>query len=377
MIASDNTLGAYSPFEGRIYVAYVGRFLNNNTPADNTDIYLVASDDGGQTWFDPTGNPQFNNVQGAARARPTTARSSTTTTHRRTATARGRTRATRHPTGANFDDQRGFDPQQRRPGRPQFQPSIAVDPVTGTLGLSWYDARNDPALARVATYVTTSIDGGNSFSPDVYANDSQIATDAITGNFVNVGPIPANESAPSATGVESGVGYGSHQGLAMYDGQLFPIWSDDLNGGTNNKLTLGIYTNVGYYAAGPRIISATQGPIGLPGDLVNSDRDPTDGTPIASEFLVTFDRPIDPSTFTASDVVVMYRDTTAGDLTGGLVPVTSVVPLNLGPFGATEFQVNFAPRSGVGTYSLEVTSATISDRIRTGHDDRPRRSARR
>ena len=33
----------------------------------------------------------------------------------------------------------------------------------------------------------------------------------------------------------------------------------------------------------------------------------------------------------------------------------SVVPLNPGPFGATQFQVNFAPRSGVGTYSYSIS----------------------
>ena len=39
-------------------------------------------------------------------------------------------------------------------------------------------------------------------------------------------------------------------------------------------------------------------------------------------------------------------------------------PLNLGPYGATEFQVNFAARSAVGTYSYAISPA-ISDRIRT------------
>ena len=49
-------------------------------------------------------------------------------------------------------------------------PEISVDPTTGTLVLSWRDARNDAANARVATYVTTSIDGGQTFSAQTYAN---------------------------------------------------------------------------------------------------------------------------------------------------------------------------------------------------------------
>ncbi|MCA1685516.1 MAG: hypothetical protein LC745_05930, partial [Planctomycetia bacterium] len=51
-IAFDNTSGAYSPFEGRLYATYVGRlFNNNNVPyTDNTFIALSTSDNGGQGW---------------------------------------------------------------------------------------------------------------------------------------------------------------------------------------------------------------------------------------------------------------------------------------------------------------------------------------
>ena len=55
-------------------------------------------------------------------------------------------------------------------GRTQFQPEIAVDQATGTLVISWRDARDDAANARVATYITTSIDGGQTFSAQTYAN---------------------------------------------------------------------------------------------------------------------------------------------------------------------------------------------------------------
>ena len=75
-------------------------------------------------------------------------------------------------------------------GRAQFQPNISVDPATGTLVLSWIDTRNDASRARSAIYMTTSIDGGATFSPDVYANPSQTATDAITGATVNPRPDP-------------------------------------------------------------------------------------------------------------------------------------------------------------------------------------------
>src|SRR5262249_13114648 len=42
VLASDNTLGAYSQFQGRIYAAFVDRIRNIGNPADNTDVFLMA-----------------------------------------------------------------------------------------------------------------------------------------------------------------------------------------------------------------------------------------------------------------------------------------------------------------------------------------------
>ena len=340
MLASDNTLGAYSQYQGRIYAAFVDhvRLTGNITnPADNTDIFLMASDDGGLTWnaLTPSG-PNNANYFGNSSTRSW----STTTTPR--------------PMGS----------PSRVPGlsgRPQFQPSIAVDQTTGTLVLSWFDTRNDASRARVATYVTYSIDGGNTFSPQVYANVPQTATDAITGNTVILGPVPDNESSGNPN-TEGTFGFGDHQGLAVYGGHVYPAWASNqvpatgskrsASAGSDGKALLNINVASALIPAGPRIISSTEGPVGDAGDTVNNTRT-SDGTPIVSAFDVTFDRPVDPSTFTPDLVQVFFHDTTATNATGGLVPVTSVEPLNLGPLGATEFQVNFAPRSAVGTYSYD------------------------
>src|SRR5262249_15378609 len=115
-------------------------------------------------------------------------------------------------------------------GRPQFQPQIAVDQTTGTLVLSWFDARNDAAGGRVATYTTYSIDGGNTFSPQTYANVSQLVTDAATGATVNLGPVPDNES-PGNANTEGTFGYGAHQGLAVYGGHVYLAWASNQAGG--------------------------------------------------------------------------------------------------------------------------------------------------
>ena len=230
-------------------------------------------------------------------------------------------------------------------GRPQFQPSIAVNPVTGTLGLSWYDARDDPALVRFATYTTTSIDGGTTSHPtlrerlaDRHRRDHR--------HLANLGPIPANASlATRSVGEPYGFGFGSHQGLAMYDGMLYPgLGRQPEQGGTNNNRRPWIYSNIGYYAAGPRDHLGDVGP-DRPARRHPQLRRRRRRHPQANDLLVTFDRPINAATFTRRDVVVMYRDTTAGHLTGGPCrSQVSVVPTSVRAVRRTEFLVNFSRR---------------------------------
>ena len=160
VLAEDNTLGPYSPYQGRIYAAFVGYFnvafpfANDQNPTTNTDIFLVFSDDGGASWS----SPELVNDDQAV---------------------------TDGKSQANDDISTG---NNQVTGRTQFQPEIAVDQSTGTLVLSWRDARDDAANARVATYITTSIDGGQTFSQQTYANPSKTAVDAITGQTNIIGP---------------------------------------------------------------------------------------------------------------------------------------------------------------------------------------------
>jgi subtilisin-like proprotein convertase family protein len=331
-IAQDNTLGAYSPYQGRLYITYVDRATTQNNPPDHTDIFLTYSDDGGFTWSVPV---QVNDDN------------------------------------ATTD---GFSEEGAITGRAHFEPSVAVDQSTGSVVVAWYDGRYDAARERVATEVAASVDGGSTFSQNVYANPSATATDAITGKTVTIEPVLDNQS--TGGNVEATFGFGTRQGLVVADGQIQLAWSSSVpettgpyySGGFDGKARLGIRTATATIAAGPRIVASTMGPVGQPGDTVNPNRT-SDGTPIAQAFDVTFDRVVDPSTFTAQEVTVTYSDTTPGDVTGGPVPVLSVVPLDLGfhgparAYGATQFQVNFAPRSAVGTYSYTV-GPDISDRIR-------------
>jgi subtilisin-like proprotein convertase family protein len=365
-IAQDKTLGAFSPFEGRVYIAYVSQgfaFAGGSAGAtgftDNSNITLVASDNAGQSWnaisySSPTGtNP-------------------------------GRLG---HDVTINDDNPAvdGFSEGTR----PKFDPVLSDDPVTGTLTAAWYDSRYDAARARVATFYADSIDGGNTFSKNVFLNQSVKAVDAIgaaaTGvnaSTVTLEPIPANMAAANDP-----LGFGLHIGLASYGGRSTVVWTGNLNSAGDQTF----YAIVNY-ANGPRIIAGDQGPVtqdlSVDGVTYNNTFDPNTGTRQLTGFVVTFDRPVDVSTFTTAQVQAFFHDTTtpAG---GGNVPmnVLSVTALDattkFGPnqvggldhFGnptlATQFLVKLIdPATGlapsrVGTYSYSV-GPTIRDRVRSG-----------
>src|SRR5205823_311881 len=79
-------------------------------------------------------------------------------------------------------------------GRAQFEPSLAVDPTTGTLIATFYDARYDASRARFARFFGTSIDGGQTFGPETPLNITTTVTDLATGQTVDLEPIPDNFS---------------------------------------------------------------------------------------------------------------------------------------------------------------------------------------
>jgi subtilisin-like proprotein convertase family protein len=338
VMAQDNTLGANSPYEGRIYAAFVGYYnvtiFGVKNPTSNTDIFLMYSDDGGRTWSDPV---EVNDDNGQ----------------------------TDGFSGAN-ENLNGYD---QFTGTSQYDPQIAVDPTTGTVVLSWRDARNDPTNnTLVSTYITASIDGGNTFSPQVYANPQSTAVDAITGATDILGPEADNGTAADNS-VNAQYGFGTSMGLAVYDGQLYPVWAGNFDEASivNGALAgnaLSIYYRPMVITAGPRVVNSTMGPIPL-----------SEAESGQVSFTVTFDRPINPpgvaASFSAADVQVFYQDTTFGNVSIPLdvLGVTPIASSGVGPdnkFGYTQFKVVFDPAkvpgggsSGIvnytGTYSYMVT----------------------
>ena len=159
-------------------------------------------------------------------------------------------------------------------GRPQFMPSVAVDQATGTLVASYFDARDDAARRRYATYMTTSIDGGQRSRPIRSSTRPLMAFDQITQKNVTLGPIPDNQSSGNPN-AEPSYSFGDHQGLAVFNGHVYAAWSGDQNGATittaaPTQLTatrLDILVAPMRIAAGPRVVSSTMGvvtPLSVP-----------------------------------------------------------------------------------------------------------------
>ena len=194
-VAVDRSVGAFSPYAGRMYVAY------NSGTAANPDV-SVAYSDNGLLW-----------------------------------------QTTR------INDDSASD-NMSEGTRAQFMPTIAVDPGTGTLVATYYDARWDAANARATTMIATSIDGGASFSKSAYLNATKTAVDLISGATINIEPIPGNAAAAGAGA------FGDRQGLAVIDGRVVALFASNPNAAGSN-----VYTANVTFASGPRIISGDMGPI--------------------------------------------------------------------------------------------------------------------
>lgn len=150
-IAVDTTSG---PNRGTIYLTVNAK---PPSPTDESDVVLVKSTDGGATWSRPV---RVN------------------------------------------DDQTDTD---------QFQPAVAVAP-DGTLGLMWYDRRNDPTNnLLIDVYMTTSSDGGATFAPN---------RRVTTANWLSVGtPFGARTAS-----------HGDYNQISAGELGFVLNWSDDRSG---------------------------------------------------------------------------------------------------------------------------------------------------
>src|SRR5262249_40168403 len=145
-----------SPHFGRLYLVYTDEPVNES---NDTDIMLRFSDDNGATCSNP-------------------------------------------PIRVNDDS----------PGRSQFLPKIAVNPLSGNVGICWHDARNSATNTAMQVFCTIATPTGPSptFMPNVQISEG------------------------SSTSTGAGVEFGDYSGLAYFQGLAHPVWGDTSNSKMNN-----------------------------------------------------------------------------------------------------------------------------------------------
>jgi hypothetical protein len=90
----------------------------------------------------------------------------------------------------------------------QFNQWLSVDPVTGSVNLSWNDARNDPNDVKTDIFFSQSTNGGVSFAANVKVTTAM--SDESSAN-------------PDA---DAGNQYGDYEGIVAFGGVVHPIWTD-------------------------------------------------------------------------------------------------------------------------------------------------------
>jgi hypothetical protein len=162
------------PYTGRLYLAYVSA---PDPFSFNTNIFLRYSDNDGTTWSAPV---KVNDDSSA---------------------------------------------------NSHFMPQLAVDPITGSVAVTWYDARNDNGIPGQGGTNNTANDDVQLYA----AVGSPTATGVSFAPNSVIQPAYSNASdIISPTGATIPADFGLHNGLAFYNGQLIPTWTDNSNSTGNN-----------------------------------------------------------------------------------------------------------------------------------------------
>ncbi|HEY2589911.1 MAG TPA: sialidase family protein [Tepidisphaeraceae bacterium] len=291
------------PFTGRAYLVYTDEYP---AASGNTDIYVRYSDNNGATWSAPI---RVNDDDGA---------------------------------------------------NSQFLPRIKLDPTTGQVAVSWYDARNDlgpGASGDVAGMINTDA--------EFYAT---VITPQADGLLVS--PNQQVAAAPSdAFDANSTIDFGDYTGLDFYGGTLHPLWFDNSNSTRDNPNKtlnqLNAYTAdvpASSFAGAPKLsLGQTADPAG---PLVSL----TSGAAFNPDFIragryytitVTFSADTDPSTITNSDLLVtgpngfdqpaqLVRTVT---LRGGVRRATYRVSKPTGNWTSAD----------IGTYTINLEPGAVAD----------------
>ncbi|HEU5115225.1 MAG TPA: SdrD B-like domain-containing protein, partial [Isosphaeraceae bacterium] len=101
----------------------------------------------------------------------------------------------------------------------QILPKLAVDPSTGNVAVSFYDARDSASNSSVAYYAAISLDGGQTFL------------------------LNKRLSAGMSTAPADSFNFGDYSGLAFSGGKLWAAWGDNSNSTGENDGSLDVMVN--------------------------------------------------------------------------------------------------------------------------------------
>ena len=86
-----------------------------------------------------------------------------------------------------------------------------------------------PTNTLVATYIATSIDGGNTFSAQVYANPAANGDGCDHRLERTFWARRATTARPRTMLPTAPYGFGTSMGLAVYAGQVYPVWAGNFD----------------------------------------------------------------------------------------------------------------------------------------------------
>ncbi|MFI5263776.1 MAG: hypothetical protein ACHQM6_04610, partial [Candidatus Kapaibacterium sp.] len=242
---------------GEVYVAY------ENIDTAIREIRIAISDDGGMTFgfnkkianytelgaFYPPGDQSAHpSIKGGVRVNsfPTIAVDYSTAHHNRIYIAwTGMGADHRHhiyltlsdDLGSTWSAARAIENDPSPIATDKFFPWIAVDDITGDVGIACYDSRTDTANVLADLFMFYSSDGGQTFTPERISSQSFDPT----ANYDN-GPDPP-------------FFFGDYNGLAAHNKMWYPAWTDSRIGYDED-----IYTSIvrPYAPSAPRNFAASE-----------------------------------------------------------------------------------------------------------------------
>ncbi|MBX6312587.1 MAG: Ig-like domain-containing protein, partial [Isosphaeraceae bacterium] len=197
----------------------------------------------------------------------------------------------------------------------QFLPTLAVTPDGTKVGVFWYDRRLDPANNLIDYFgaIGTVSDTSVTFGPNDRITDTSFLPEFGRDPVVNSVYMGDYDEASA----DNDFFYVTH-----VDNRLPSLRH------TGNQQDV-VFSKISVNAVGPEVLTGS----------------PLSTLPGLGSFRVTFNEPIDPTTFDPSDITLLGPDR-------ALIPIDSVTPVP--GSNDTQFDIRFAPLGGPGIYKITI-----------------------